>query len=66
VDKLIDSYQSILKEKLSDVLTQQQISLKDREKQLTELTTFTNELKRNPHLSDLLTQDITNLVKVDN
>jgi uncharacterized coiled-coil protein SlyX len=63
---LIDSYQSILKDKLSDVLTEQQISLKDREKQLTELTTFTNELKRNHQLSDILTQDITNLVKFDN
>ncbi len=63
---MIDSYQSILKDKLSDVLTEQQISLKDREKQLTELTTFTNELKRNHQLSDILTQDITNLVKFDN
>ncbi|CAG2177566.1 unnamed protein product [Oppiella nova] len=56
--KLMDSYGNILKDKLTQVLAEETEALAERERLLKDLTTFTAQLKKDPNLSILLTENV--------
>ncbi|CAG2122609.1 unnamed protein product, partial [Medioppia subpectinata] len=61
-EKLMDSYKSILKDKLNQVLTQVTDALAVREQSVKELTSFTTKFKTDPNLSALLTENVYDLM----
>jgi len=66
MEKLIDSYKNVLKEKLRNILSAERTSLKEREQHFNELSSFASELKRDPNLSNILTQDINTFITKSN
>ena len=58
VEKLVQSFINIIKEKLSQILTEETKAIEERQQILKELTEFTVKIKSDSQLSILLTENI--------